>query len=52
MINAFNTTLSRRSHEARRRMHHPKNPVIDSLSLTLRAASSSLSPLRSDSVKK
>ena len=30
----------------------PANPVIDSLPLTLRAATSSLSPLRSDSVKK
>ena len=30
----------------------PANPVIDSLPLTLRAAFSSLSPLRSDSVKK
>jgi hypothetical protein len=30
----------------------PVNPVIESLPLTLRAASSSLSPLRSDSVKK
>ncbi len=52
MINAFNTTLSRRSHEACRRMHHPKSPVIDSLPLNLRVASSSLSPLRSESVKK
>jgi hypothetical protein len=44
--------LSRRSREARRRIPRPVNPVIESLPLTLRAASSRLSPLRSDSVKK
>jgi DNA-damage-inducible protein D len=38
--------------QTRRRISRPKNPVIDLLSLTLRAATSSLSPLRSDSVKK
>ena len=45
------SALSRRSREARR-IHHPENTVIESLPLTLRAASSSLSSLRSDSVKK
>ncbi|NDG71545.1 MAG: hypothetical protein EBY32_09640 [Proteobacteria bacterium] len=42
-------------HNSKSIIPHPANlvnPVIDSLPLTLRAAFSSLSPLRSDSVKK
>jgi hypothetical protein len=44
---ALPATLSRRSREARRRITTLKVLLIDSLPLTLRAASSSLSLLRS-----